>query len=84
MRRLMAQVFDPETTYEFEGLSAQDVSRAMQMDAKFHELQLGVVDGTVAAVAERRRTHRVLAIDRADFGPLRVGEKYDIPFDIVP
>ena len=38
----------------------------------------------VAAVAERLRVRRILTIDHADFGPLRVGPRFDTAFDLVP
>ena len=84
MRKLVAELFDPATTYEYEAASPADLVRALQLDAKFRELRLGLVDGTVAAVAERRRVHRVLTTDRWDFGVLRVGERYDRALAVVP
>jgi predicted nucleic acid-binding protein len=85
MRKLVAELFDPTTTYEFETtLSSDDVVRALQIDAKFHELELGLVDGIVAAVAERRRIYRVLTIDRRDFSVVRIGEHYDRTLTLVP
>ena len=67
MRKLIREIVDPATTYELEPVSAADLARAAQLDAKFQQLQLGLVDGVVAAVAERRRIHRVLTADRRDF-----------------
>jgi predicted nucleic acid-binding protein len=84
MRKLVAEIFDPTTTYEFEPAHPADIVRALHLDAKFHELQIGLVDGTVAAVAERRRVYRVLTIDREDFVPLRVGDRFQIRLEIVP
>jgi len=76
MRKLVREIVDPETTYELEPVSAFDLARALQLDAKFHESQIGLVDGVVAAVAERRRVLRVLTVDRRDFAALRVGPRY--------
>src|SRR6185312_13891320 len=45
-----------------------DIVRALELDAKFRQLEPGLVDGTVAAVAERWKVHRVLTIDRRHFG----------------
>lgn len=45
---------------------------------------LGLVDGVVAAVAERLRVYRVLTIDHDDFGPLRVGQRFTQRLEIVP
>ena len=53
MRQLIAELFDPETTYEYEPTEPTDVARAMELDVKFANLSLGLVDGVVAAVAER-------------------------------
>jgi predicted nucleic acid-binding protein len=84
MRKFVAELFDPTTTYEFEAVLPSDIVRALQLDAKFHKLGLGLIDGTVAAVAERRRIYRVLTIDRRDFGTLRIGEKYDKALALLP
>jgi len=84
MRKLIAELFDPVTTYEFEPGLPIDIVRAMEIDAKFRELRIGLVDGLVAAVAERRRTYRVLTTDRRDFGALRVGRRYDRALSLVP
>jgi predicted nucleic acid-binding protein len=84
MRKLVAELFDPTTTYEFEAILPADIVRALQIDAKFHGLELGLVDGTVAAMAERRRIYRVLTTDRRDFAVLRVGERYDRALTLLP
>src|SRR5262249_21985265 len=73
MRRLIAEIFGPATRYEYELPVAADIVRALELDAKFEALGLGLVDGIVAAVAERRRVYRVLTSDRRDFGAIRVG-----------
>ncbi|MGH7966268.1 MAG: PIN domain-containing protein [Candidatus Binatia bacterium] len=84
MRKLVAELLDPATTYEFEAVLPSDVVRALQIDAKFNQLAIGLVDGTVAAVAERCRIYRVLTTDRRDFGTLRVGERYDKVLTLLP
>ena len=84
MRKFVAEVFDPATTYEFEPVLPSDIVRALGIDAKFHQLKIGLVDGTVAAVAERRRIYRVLTTDRRDFGSLRIGERYDRVLTLLP
>jgi predicted nucleic acid-binding protein len=67
MRRLVAELLDPATTYEPEALLPNDLVRALEIDAKFAQLRFGLVDGTVAAIAERRRIYRLLTTDRRDF-----------------
>lgn len=84
MRKLIAEIFDPATTYEFEAALPSDIVRALQIDAKFSELELGLVDGVVAAVAERRRVYRILTIDRRDFEVLRLGERYNRSLTLLP
>jgi predicted nucleic acid-binding protein len=79
MRKLIAEIFDPATRYDYELPLPSDLVRALELDAK-----IGLVDGTVAAVAERRRVYRVLTIDRRDFGSLRVGPRYSRPFELIP
>jgi predicted nucleic acid-binding protein len=54
------------TRYEYELPLASDIVRALEFDAKFKDLRMGLVDGTVAAIAERRQIYRVLTTDRRD------------------
>ena len=84
MRRLLADILDPSTTYELAPLFPQDLVRACEIDAKFQELALGLVDSMVAAIAERLRIYRILTIDQSDFLPLRVGPKFRQSLTIVP
>jgi predicted nucleic acid-binding protein len=84
MRRLIAEIFDPATRYEYELPLAADIARALELDAKFQDLGLGLVDGMVAAIAERRRIYRVLTNDRRDFGAIRVGPRLSRPLDLLP
>jgi predicted nucleic acid-binding protein len=84
MRKLVAEIFDPATRYEFEAASPADLVRAMQLDARFADLELGLVDGLVAAVAERRRVYRVLTTDRANFGAVRIGARHTRALTLVP
>jgi len=84
MRKLVAEIFDPKTRYEYELALPSDIVRALEFDAKFKELNLGLVDGTVAALTERRRVYRVLTSDRRDFGTIRVGPHFSRALDLVP
>ena len=84
MRRFLLELFDPQTTYEYEPITPGDMLRAMQFDAKFSKLELGLVDGVVAAVAERRGVYRVLTSDRRDFGAIRVGPRFQRPLTLLP
>lgn len=84
MRKLVAEIFDPSTRYEYELPFPSDLVRALEIDAKFKDLEMGLVDGTVAAVAERRQVYRILTTDRRDFGAVHVGPRFDRPLDLVP
>lgn len=84
MRKLIAEIFDPRTRYEYELPIAADIARALELDAKFHDLKLGLVDGTVAAIAERRNIFRILTTDHRHFNALRAGAKLTRTFELVP
>lgn len=84
MRKLVVELFDPRTRYEYEFALPADVVRALEIDATFKQLSLGLVDSTVAAVAERRKLYRVLTTDRRDFSTIRVGPRFTQPLELVP
>ena len=84
MRKLVAEIFDPGTPYEYEVPRPSDIVRALDMDARFNSLGLGLVDGIVAAIAERRHIYRVLTSDRKHFGVLRIGPRFAEAFEIIP
>ena len=84
MRKLIAEVFDPATRYEYELPLPSDIARALELDARFGELRLGLVDGTVAAVAERRQVYRLLTTDRRDFSAVRIGPRLSRAFELLP
>jgi predicted nucleic acid-binding protein len=84
MRKLIAEIFDPGTRYEYESPRPSDLVRALELDAKFKDLNLGLVDGTIAALAERRQVYRVLTTDRRDFSALRVGPRLSRALELLP
>jgi predicted nucleic acid-binding protein len=84
MRKLVAEIFDPKTRYEYELPLPSDIVRALELDAKFKKLSLGLVDGMVAAIAERRRVYRVLTTDRRDFAAIRIGPRLTRALELVP
>jgi predicted nucleic acid-binding protein len=84
MRRLVADVFDAGTRYEYELPLPSDIVRAFEFDARFKDLAMGLVDGTVAAVAERRQVYRVLTTDRRDFGAIRIGPRFARALELLP
>ena len=84
MRKLVAEIFDPATRYEFELPLPSDLVRALELDARFETLGLGLVDGTVAAIAERRGINRILTTDRRHFSAIRTGPRLTSAFELVP
>ena len=84
MRKLIAEIFDPSARYGYELPLPSDLVRALEFDAKFKELNLGLVDGTVAALSERRKVYRVLTTDRRDFGTIRIGPHFSRVLELVP
>jgi predicted nucleic acid-binding protein len=84
MRKLIAEIFDPATRYDYESPLPSDLARALELDAKFKNLNLGLVDGTVAAVAERRQVYRVLTTDRRDFSAIRIGTRLTRALELIP
>jgi predicted nucleic acid-binding protein len=84
MRKLVFEIFDPATTYRYEPVTPADIARALQLDAKFASLELGLVDCSVATVAERTGVHRILTSDRRHFAALRVGARLDRALRLVP
>src|SRR5437867_1444823 len=84
MRKLVAEIFDPVTRYEYELPLPSDIVRALELDARFAKLNLGLVDGTVVAVAERRHVYRVLTTDRRDFAAIRVGPRLTRALELLP
>jgi predicted nucleic acid-binding protein len=84
MRRLVADILDPETTYELHTTTPVDLVRALHLDARFASLELGLVDALMCAVAERRDISRVLTTDVRDFGTVRIGPRHERALTIVP
>ena len=84
MRKLIAEIFDPATRYEYEVPLPSDLVRALELDAKFKDLNLGLVDGTIAALAERRQIYRVLTTDRRDFTAIRIGPRLSRALELLP
>jgi predicted nucleic acid-binding protein len=84
MRQLVADILNPKTTYDLEAVAPTDLARAIEIDSKFENLGLGLVDATVATVAERRGQYRVLTVDRGHFSAVRIGPHYRQALTLVP
>jgi hypothetical protein len=84
MRKLIAEIFDPSTRYEYEMPLPSDIARALELDGRFEELQLGLVYGTVGAIAERRKVYRVLTTDWRNFSAIGVGPRLTRALELLP
>jgi predicted nucleic acid-binding protein len=78
--RLLGEV---ETgAYAYEPPTLDDLIRAAMIDRKFSQLSLGIVDASIAALAERLGVFRLLTID-TDFVAVRVGKRWERPLELV-
>ena len=67
--------------YAYEPATLDDVARAAQVEKKFADLRVGIVDASIVALAERLDVRRVLTID-ADFSVLRMGRRWGKAFEL--
>jgi len=80
MGRLLKEV--TQGAYAYEPVTLDDVERAAQVDKKFGDLGLGIVDASIVAMAERLDVRRILTID-ADFSAIRMGRRWSKAFELV-
>jgi predicted nucleic acid-binding protein len=73
MARLLREV--TQGAYAYEPVTLDDVARAAQVEKKFRDLDVGLVDASIVALAERLGASRILTID-ADFSALRMGRRW--------
>lgn len=57
--------------YESPALDADDYARAMELDRRYADLDLGLADLSVAVLARRLGTRRVLTFDERHFRAIR-------------
>lgn len=79
MRRLMRDL--SAGAYDYQPPTGEDLARAMEIDRKFDDLGLGLVDASIAALAERLGIYRVLTTD-SDFVGIRVGSTWKRPLEL--
>jgi uncharacterized protein len=79
MRRLMKEL--EMGAYVYEPPTPVDLARAMEIDKKFADVGLGLVDASVAALAERTKVFRLLTAD-SDFAAVRVGRGWRQAFEL--
>lgn len=57
--------------YRLEPLTLQDLQRASELERRYAELELGLVDASVIALCERLGETKVATLDRRDFSVVR-------------
>ncbi len=80
MHRLLRDI--ESGAYRYEPPTAADLARARELDEKFRTVDLGLVDASIAALAERIGVTRVLTVD-SDLAALRFGPRYRTSFELV-
>jgi hypothetical protein len=57
--------------FSVENVTSADLRRCAALVAKYRDMDLGLADASVAAVAERVGTDRILTVDERDFRTIR-------------
>lgn len=71
-----------EGAFAIEQVTLADLRRCSSLIAKYHNLDLGLADASVIAVAERIGTDRILTVDLRDFRVIR--SAHGKPFRLLP
>lgn len=71
-----------EGTFAIEGPTAVDRRRALELVETYRDAELGYVDATTIALAERLKDRRIATLDRRDFTLVR--PRHIEAFEIVP
>ena len=57
--------------FTLSDLTAEDVTRCLELVRQYHDLPLGIADAAVVATAERLRVQRILTVDHRHFRTVR-------------
>jgi hypothetical protein len=68
--------------WAIEAPTATDLERAAQLIDQYRDADLGLVDATIVALAERLGAVRLYTLDRRDFGIVR--PRHAVAFEILP
>lgn len=67
---------------EVEELTIPDLRRSLELMRRYEDAQIGFVDATVIAIAERLKLKRILTTDRRDFSLMR--PRHCKQFELLP
>lgn len=56
-----------KTSFLMETIKFQDIKRVLEILLKYEDLNIGYVDSSIIAIAERLRINRILTLDRRHF-----------------
>ena len=79
-RKLMASIIQGEL--RIEGLTSEDFRRSLQLLETYSDLNIGFVDASLVAIAERLKIDRILTTDRKHFSIIR--PRHCQTFDLLP
>ncbi len=65
-----------------EGLTAEDLRQTSNLLQRYADVNIGFVDATVVAIAERLKIHRILTTDRRHFSLIR--PRHSPLFELLP
>lgn len=71
-----------EGAFVIESVTTGDLRRCAGLIEKYRDLDLGLADASVVAVAERLGTDRILTVDQRDFRVIR--SAHGRPFHLLP
>jgi uncharacterized protein len=71
-----------EGAFALEMVTLADLRRCAMLIAKYHDLDLGLSDASVVAIAERLGANRILTVDQRDFRAMRF--VHGRPFRLLP
>jgi predicted nucleic acid-binding protein len=79
-RKLIASILQGEL--RIEGLTNDDFRRSFQLLETYSDLNIGFVDASLVAMAERLKIHRLLTTDRKHFSIIR--PRHCPTFELLP
>ena len=68
-RKLIASIIQGEL--KIEGMTHEDFRRSYQLIESYSDINIGFVDASLVAIAERLKIHRILTTDRRHFSIIR-------------
>jgi uncharacterized protein len=79
-RKLVQSIVNGEMSVE--ELTIQDLRRTLELLRRYEDAEIGFVDATVVAIAERLKIRRILTTDRRDFSVIQ--PRHCKQFELLP